>query len=173
VLASFGLSSCHVHSSPLLFVDARATPFRDLVLQRQHSFPVSISQSSIYTHQSSHSINSFPRFHGFSSYPSISSTDDTIFQIMHVRKLIESYEQERTSTTSQPLPCTTTFRSRPRTRPRAQPADTSLMVASQRFLRMQRPSNLKIATEERPVTIVLKVCLHLPNIWLSVDCCVI
>src|SRR5260221_8430159 len=88
---------------------------------------------------------------------------------MNVRKIIESYEQEKTSAGSNPPPRTAAFRSRPRPRPRTQPADTSLIAPNQRSLRTPRPSSLKTVKEDRPVTVILKVCLHFLNLWFSVD----
>ena len=81
-----------------------------------------------------------------------SSLDDTTSRIMNVRKIIESYEQEKSSTVAR----TVTLRPRSRPRPRTQP-DASPGTPYQRSLRTQRQSNLKIVQEERPVTIVLKV----------------
>jgi hypothetical protein len=75
---------------------------------------------------------------------------------MNVRKIIESYEQEKSSTAARFSP-RTGGRQRPRSRPRTQGTEPSIVSASQRSLRAQRPPNLKIIKEERPVTIVLKV----------------
>ena len=68
---------------------------------------------------------------------------------MNVRKIIESYEQEKSSTAARVSP-RNGGRPRPRPRPRNQGTEPSLV-------RTQRPPNLKIIKEERPVTIVLKV----------------
>jgi hypothetical protein len=76
---------------------------------------------------------------------------------MNVRKIIESYEQERSSTTTRLSPRTGAPRSRPRSRLRPPGAEPSLGAANQRPPRTQRPPNLKIVKEERPVAIVLKV----------------
>ena len=111
----------------------------------------------------SHRINSLPRL------SLIFLPSDTISQAMNVRKIIESYEQERSSAASHSPLRTAVFRSRPRSRTRTQSSDASLVAAKQRSLRTQRPSSLKIVREERPVTIVLKVRLHFAVIWLSVD----
>jgi hypothetical protein len=94
---------------------------------------------------------------------------DTTCQIMNVRKIIESYEQEKISAVSNPPPRTAAFRSRPRPRPRTQSADTSLIAPNQRSLRTPRPSSLKTVKEERPVTVILKVRLHFLNLWCPVD----
>lgn len=79
---------------------------------------------------------------------------------MNVRKIIESYEQDKPSAAPHPPPRIAAFRSRPRPRPRTQPADPSLLTPNQRSLRTPRPSSLKVVKEERPLTIILKVCLH-------------
>lgn len=76
---------------------------------------------------------------------------------MNVRKIIESYEQERSSTATRVSPGTSAPRPRPRSRLRPPGTEPSLGAASQRSPRAQRPPNLKIVKEERPVTIVLKV----------------
>jgi len=143
----------------------RAAPFfADAALRIHHSFFPGLYFSKFHFHLT---VTVSIRFHGSSSISSFSS--DTIFQVMNVRKIIESYEQERSPATSQSPLRTATFRSRPRTRPRTQPSDASLVAAKQRSLRTQRSSSLKIVKEERPVTIVLKVRLHFAVIWLSVD----
>ena len=75
---------------------------------------------------------------------------------MNVRKMIESYEQERPPTTARFTP-RAGARPRSRPRPRTQGTEPSFVVTSQRSLRTQRPPNLKLIKEERPVTLVLKV----------------
>ncbi|KAH9954321.1 hypothetical protein BC827DRAFT_965658 [Russula dissimulans] len=74
---------------------------------------------------------------------------------MNVRKIIESYEQDKSSTFPRPPARTVTLRPRSRPRPRSQP-DMPPVSLYQRSLRTQRPSNLKLVQEEQPVTIVLK-----------------
>jgi len=78
---------------------------------------------------------------------------------MNVRKIIESYEQEKSSTVARPPSRTVTLRPRSRPRPRTQP-DGSPVSPNQRSPRTQRQSGLKIVQEERPVTILLKECTN-------------
>jgi hypothetical protein len=76
---------------------------------------------------------------------------------MNVRKIIESYEHGKSPTATRPSPRTSAHRPRPRPRPRTPGSEPSPVTASQRPPRTQRPPNLKIVKEERPVAIVLKV----------------
>lgn len=76
---------------------------------------------------------------------------------MNVQKIIESYEQGKSATVTRPSPRTSAHRPRPRPRPRTPGSEPSPVTASQRPPRTQRPPNLKIVKEERPVAIVLKV----------------
>ncbi|KAN0104019.1 hypothetical protein V8E52_011380 [Russula decolorans] len=75
---------------------------------------------------------------------------------MNVRKIVESYEQGRSATATRPSPRTSAHRTRPRPRPRTTGSEPSPVTASQRPPRTQRPPNLKIVKEERPVAMVLK-----------------
>jgi len=140
------LSSRHLCCSCLKH--ARAAPFRaDPALKAQQlSFPSLLDKRSIYAKAPQHILGFILVF--LSLY---------LFHIMNVRSMIESYEQGRSSTTTRPSPRTSAHRARPRPRPRTPGTDPSLVTASQRSLRTQRPPNLKIVKEERPVTIVLKV----------------
>lgn len=123
---------------------ARATPFR--VRADPHSsflFSSPLDQSSVHARVLS------PR-----SKPIIFLPLYYLLHVMNVRKIIESYEQERSATVARPSPRTSAHRSRPRPRPRT---ESSPVAASHRHPRTQRLPNLKIVQEERPVTIVLKV----------------
>lgn len=82
---------------------------------------------------------------------------------MNIRKLIESYEQERSSTAARPPTRAGSLRPYPRARPGTVGTGISLVPAKQRSLRIPRTSSLKIVKDERPVTIVLNVRRwHLP-----------
>lgn len=78
---------------------------------------------------------------------------------MNVRRIIESYEQGKSATATRPSHRTSAHRPRPRPRPRTG-SEPSPVTASQRPARIQRPPNLKIVKEERPVAIVLKDCIN-------------
>ncbi|KAH8983852.1 hypothetical protein EDB92DRAFT_1889047, partial [Lactarius akahatsu] len=80
---------------------------------------------------------------------------------MNVRKIVESYEQELSSTPTPPSPRPGSLRPHPRPR---QPAshNTSFFVASnQRSMRPQRPPSLKLVAEEGPA-VMLRVCGRSP-----------
>ncbi|KAH9997169.1 hypothetical protein BJV74DRAFT_883497 [Russula compacta] len=79
---------------------------------------------------------------------------------MNVRKLIESYEQEKSSTAARPPTRTGSLRPYPRARLGTVGPGISLVPAKQRSLRMPRTSSLKIVKEERPVTIMLNECTN-------------
>ncbi|KAH9032682.1 hypothetical protein EDB85DRAFT_2145430 [Lactarius pseudohatsudake] len=73
---------------------------------------------------------------------------------MNVRKIVESYEQELSSTPTPPSPRPGYLRPHPRPR---QPAshNTSFLVASnQRSMRPQRPPSLKLVAEEGPAVVL-------------------
>ncbi|KAH9015275.1 hypothetical protein EDB83DRAFT_2440262 [Lactarius deliciosus] len=74
---------------------------------------------------------------------------------MNVRKIVESYEQESSSTPTPPSARPGSLRSHPHTRPR-QPAshNTSFLVANQRSMRPQRPPSLKLVGEEGPAVVL-------------------
>jgi hypothetical protein len=83
-----------------------------------------------------------------------------LFHVMNVRKMIDSYEQGRSTTVTRPSLRTSVHRTRPRPRPRTPGTESSPVTASQWSSRTLRPPNLKIVKEERPVAIVLKVRRH-------------
>jgi hypothetical protein len=78
---------------------------------------------------------------------------------MNVRKIVESYEQDSSSTPTPPPSRPGSLRPRPRPRPLSL-HNTSLLVAgNQRSTRPQRPPSLKIVKEEGPAA-VLRECTN-------------
>jgi hypothetical protein len=78
---------------------------------------------------------------------------------MNVRKIVESYEHESSSTPTSPPFHPGSLRPRPRTRPPASQNTSFLIASNQRSIRPQRPPSLKIVKEEGPAA-VLRECTN-------------
>ncbi|KAI9434234.1 hypothetical protein H4582DRAFT_1981412 [Lactarius indigo] len=78
---------------------------------------------------------------------------------MNVRKIVESYEQELSSTPTPPSPRPGSLRPRPRPRQPASHNTSFLLASNQRSMRPQRPPSLKLVAEEGPA-VVLRECTN-------------